>query len=62
MLRQACFKENFNGSALLFLLLVVQRSWDDYAEPLTYFDTLHVLGVIHRIFRTVIGVLFNPNQ
>jgi hypothetical protein len=52
----------------------MERSWDDYAESLTYFDTLHVYfnllqffyfsyahNVICRIFRTVI-VLFNPNQ
>jgi hypothetical protein len=36
-----CFKENLNGSALFFLLLFMQRSWNDYAQPVMYFHTLH---------------------
>jgi hypothetical protein len=52
-----------------------KKSGDDDAESLKYFDASHasysfcnifyscyVFDVIRRLLRTVIGVLFNPNQ
>jgi hypothetical protein len=52
----------------------VKKSGDDDADPLKYFSALHVssnfynifyfcyvFDVVHRLLRTIIGVLFNPN-
>jgi hypothetical protein len=52
----------------------VKKTGDDDAHPLKYFTTLHascsfynifyfcyVFDVVHRLLRTVVGVLFNPN-
>jgi hypothetical protein len=54
---------------------LMQRSWDDNAKSLMYFDSLHayfspsnifcfcyVLDVVHRLLRTILGVLFIPNR
>jgi hypothetical protein len=53
----------------------VKKSGDDDADLLKYFSILHascsflifsisvyVLDVVHRLLRTIIGVLFNINQ
>jgi hypothetical protein len=54
----------------------IKKSDNDDADPLKYFSALdaswsffcnifyfcYVLDVVHRLVRTVIGVLFNPNR
>jgi hypothetical protein len=56
-------------------IFFVKKSGDDDADSLKYFNALHALcsfcnifcfcyvfNVIRRLLRTIIGVLFNPNQ
>jgi hypothetical protein len=53
----------------------VKKCGDDDADPLKYFNALHTsssfynifyfcyaFDVIRRLLRTIIGILFNPNQ
>jgi hypothetical protein len=60
-----CYTRNF----------FVKKSGDDDADSLKYFNAVHALcsfcnilcfcyvfDVIRRLLRTIIGVLFNPNQ
>jgi hypothetical protein len=50
MLRQTCFKENINDSALLSFLIFVQKSWADNAKSLMFFHIIHVCFNLFIIF------------